>query len=325
MTERPTVSVCLPVFNGERYLAAAIESVLAQTFADFELVVCDDLSTDSSREIIQNYVAKDSRVRLHANEAQQGLFENYNLCLSLSRAPFIKWFAQDDILYPQALERMVPILRDNPTVSLVASAKKIVDAFGAERDFEAPQLADGLHDGNSLIGESLKQYRNFVGEPVAVLVRKDRCGTGFDPNYCSLGDNELWFRVLKDSQLFFVSEPLVAFRQHKDSTTHKLLEEMTWVLDFMRIGKQYQHVLSDMGVEMEQYYYGTLASAGGYIDKLVREEKLEIAELSGFKEVAFYAMRRIGQLEQDYQYVLNTQSWKITKPLRDIRRYFNKK
>src|SRR5690349_18729732 len=97
----PLVSVCLPVYNGEQYLRESIDSVLGQTYADFEILISDDGSTDSSAEICAQYADRDRRVRFWRNEANRGLFANYNICMNRARGEFIKPFAQDDVLHPE--------------------------------------------------------------------------------------------------------------------------------------------------------------------------------------------------------------------------------
>lgn len=114
----PLVSVGLPVFNGEQYLAEAIQSILSQTLQDFELIISDNASTDSTPEIIARYAASDSRVRISRNETNIGVAKNFNRVFELSRGKYFRWAAYDDIMLPQFLERCVDGLEADP--SLVA-------------------------------------------------------------------------------------------------------------------------------------------------------------------------------------------------------------
>src|SRR3954464_2533940 len=124
----PKVSVCLDSFNYARFLPQALESVLEQSFQDFELIVADDCSTDNSLEIARKYASKDKRVVVHAAEKNRGMVRNRNACLSLARGELIKWLHADDFLCSrEALARMIAVLDGNPAVSLVASARRIVD------------------------------------------------------------------------------------------------------------------------------------------------------------------------------------------------------
>jgi glycosyltransferase involved in cell wall biosynthesis len=112
----PKVSIGLPVFNGEKYLAEAIDSILSQTYRDFELIISDNASTDDTELICQSYVAKDSRVRYYKNETNVGVSANFNRVFQLSSSEYFKWVACDDICTPDFLEKCVKVLDANPSV-----------------------------------------------------------------------------------------------------------------------------------------------------------------------------------------------------------------
>src|SRR3954470_1068595 len=94
---RPRVSIGLPVYNGQRFLAPAVSSLLAQTFADFELVICDNASTDDTEAICRRFAERDPRVRYHRNEQNVGAAPNFNRALALSTGQYFKWAAHDDL------------------------------------------------------------------------------------------------------------------------------------------------------------------------------------------------------------------------------------
>ncbi len=131
MTERiPTVSIGLAVYNGEKYLEQAIESILAQTFTDFELILSDNASTDRTEEICRKYAAQDSRIRYHRNEKNIGGANNENQTFQLSRAPYFRLAADDDYLAPEWLAKAVEVLVQQPDVVLAYSRAYRVDAEG---------------------------------------------------------------------------------------------------------------------------------------------------------------------------------------------------
>ena len=106
MDERvAAVSVGLPVYNGARYLPAAIDSLLSQTFEDFELIISDNGSTDETERICRGYAARDPRVRYVRSDVNRGLLWNFRNVLELARAPRFKWMAHDDICAPEFLRR----------------------------------------------------------------------------------------------------------------------------------------------------------------------------------------------------------------------------
>lgn len=110
----PTVSVIMTAFNRERYIAASIESVIAQTFDDLELVVVDDGSTDATVEIARRFARRDPRVRVEVNARNLGDYPNRNHAATLARGAFIKYHDSDDLLYPHCLAAMVPPMRAHP-------------------------------------------------------------------------------------------------------------------------------------------------------------------------------------------------------------------
>jgi glycosyltransferase involved in cell wall biosynthesis len=124
------VSIGLPVFNGEKYLAEALDSILAQTFADFELIISDNASTDRTPEICRAYTARDSRVRYFRNETNLGAARNFDRVFELSSGEYFKWAAHDDVCAPEFLERCVKVLDQDASVVLCHPRTTIIDEQG---------------------------------------------------------------------------------------------------------------------------------------------------------------------------------------------------
>jgi glycosyltransferase involved in cell wall biosynthesis len=137
----PLVSIGLPVYNGERYITLAIESILAQTFTDFELIVSDNASTDATREICQKFSARDTRIRYVRHPHNVGVTRNFNGVVDQATAPFFKWASADDIVAPDLLEKCVDVLNRDQSVVLVHSRTRFVDADGRE----SPREDSSLH------------------------------------------------------------------------------------------------------------------------------------------------------------------------------------
>src|SRR5713101_1663534 len=124
---RSRVSIGVPVYNGERYLGAALDSLLTQTYEDFELVICDNASTDRSGEIAQSYAAKDKRVRYARNQKNLGAARNYRRTFELSSGAYFRWAPADDLSGPELLARCVEILDREPSVVLVNPKTSFID------------------------------------------------------------------------------------------------------------------------------------------------------------------------------------------------------
>jgi glycosyltransferase involved in cell wall biosynthesis len=126
----PRVSVGLPVFNAERFVAATIDSILAQTFEDFELIISDNASTDGTEEICQRYAGDDDRIRYVRNPENLGLAYNYNQTFHLSSGEYFKWAAHDDLLRSKFLERCVEALDRDPSVVMSYTGWAPIDETG---------------------------------------------------------------------------------------------------------------------------------------------------------------------------------------------------
>lgn len=128
--DKPRVSIGLPVYNGDRYLEEALDSLLSQTFKDFELIISDNASTDRTPEICLKHASRDGRIRYHRVEQNQGASWNFNRVLDLARADYFKWAAHDDLCHPQFLERCVAVLDQQPGVVLAHSRSILIDENG---------------------------------------------------------------------------------------------------------------------------------------------------------------------------------------------------
>ena len=124
----PTLTVGVPVYNGAKYLTAAVESVLAQSFDDFELIISDNASTDATEAISRGFAASDRRVTYRRNVKNVGLSGNLNLLVPLARGRLFKWATADDVLRPGYLERCVAALDADPSVVLAYPKTDFVDA-----------------------------------------------------------------------------------------------------------------------------------------------------------------------------------------------------
>ena len=132
------MTVGVPVYNGQRYLARALDSLLAQTFDDFEIVLCDNASEDRTAEICAAYAARDPRIRFHRNPQNLGLVRNFNRTFELAKGTYFKWASHDDWHARESLELTVKALEANPDAALCGTGVSIVDEDGIEYDRWTP-------------------------------------------------------------------------------------------------------------------------------------------------------------------------------------------
>lgn len=207
------ISICIPVYNAERFIKETIQSVLDQTIVDFEIVITDNCSTDRTEEIVKYF--KDYRINYVKNSSNLGAEKNWNKSLKLASGKYIKLLCADDILYPTCLEEQLAVLEsfDNVDVVLVTSHKNVINQDGKmimSRKFPG----SGKYKGIKALKKSLHRGTNVIGEPVAGLFRKEileKSGYYNGENLYMI-DMDLWSRILKHGNLYVVDKVLYAFR-----------------------------------------------------------------------------------------------------------------
>ncbi len=324
-------SICLPVFNGERFLAQAIESALNQTYGSFELLISDDCSLDSSPEIIARYARQDSRIKSWRNTSNLGLFANYNKCLQSASGSFLKPFAQDDILDSRIVEKSVAVLTSEPEVTLVSVARNWIDEDGKDvcnqkKKFVAADAVlrpNFCIPGPDVISRSLiPKVVNFIGEPSTVTFRRNNLGDGFDESLFHLGDLEYWLRILLEGNFYYLNETLCQFRHHKDSSSMTNSRGLLIASDLMKLCHKWSSLLEIFGCSEEQFLdqvVEDLATHLSSIEDVINVDELRLRtnilqhilrsplpieelgvtevrltdELLSFRELAYHALRRV--------------------------------
>jgi len=226
------VSICIPTYNYGAYLPETIESILAQSFQDFELLIIDDNSDDDTRSVVESYAQKDPRIRFIVNPSNLGMVRNWNYCLELARGEYIKFVFGDDLLAsPDAIGKMVEILDGHGSVSLVCSARNFIDANSSPLKVDS-NFGNGIFSGHRVINYCLKRQANLVGEPSVVMFRRAQAQRGFLPNYRHIVDLEMWFHLLEQGDFAYLDEPLCSFRIHEGQMTQKNKESAAGITDF---------------------------------------------------------------------------------------------
>jgi len=149
------VTIGLPVYNGAKYLEAALDSILAQTFTDFELIISDNASTDNTEEICKKYSAMDERIRYHRNDKNLGAAPNFNQVFFLSSSEYFKWSAYDDILEPEYLSKCIEVLDHKPEVVLCFTQVKLIDENGKF-------LGEQRYNSNTSEDKPQDRFRNIA-------------------------------------------------------------------------------------------------------------------------------------------------------------------
>jgi glycosyltransferase involved in cell wall biosynthesis len=211
----PAVSVCIPCYRGAAHLGAAIASVLAQTHADFELIIIDDNSPDNTDEVVASF--NDPRIRYLKNPKNLGPEGNWNRCLDEARGRFFKLLPQDDLIAPTCLEQQVAVLEADREhkLALVFCARTILDARDRTVMVRGyPKRGGGVVDARALIRQCVRRGTNVIGEPGSVLFRRESAAQAgrFDASIPYVLDLDYWVRLLISGDAYYVDQPLASFR-----------------------------------------------------------------------------------------------------------------
>lgn len=211
---KPVVSVVIPTKNRAHYLSFAIQSVLNQTFEDFELLIVDAVSRDSTREVVSGF--KDKRIRYIKEEIDRGPSASRNTGIIDSKGEFIAFLDDDDLWMPKKLEKQLSLFRKNQLVDVVYTGCLEFRDKGRILGYRIPQTKGNIFPRILM--------NNFLGNCSTVMVKKecfDKVGL-FDERLQGFEDYDLWIRLAKYCQFDYVKEPLVLYRFHEKRITTNL-------------------------------------------------------------------------------------------------------
>lgn len=219
----PRVSIGLPVRNGENFLAAALDSLLAQTYRDFEIVLGDNASDDGTEGICREYARRDARIRYIRHAQNLGAADNYNLVFREARGPFFKWAAHDDLTAPTFLERCVRVLEADAGVVLCFPRTRYIDELGNEQRVSDGELSIRAADPAARVRRLLRL--EIQGDDVFMavfgVVRRDCLRrTGLIGSYPA-SDQVLMLELALLGEFHEVREPLFVRRMHPLVSTTK--------------------------------------------------------------------------------------------------------
>jgi glycosyltransferase involved in cell wall biosynthesis len=227
------ISVCIPTYNGEKYLVACVESILRQTFKNFELLIVDDSSSDNTLQIAQDYEKLDNRIRVVSNKQNLGLVGNWNRCIELAKGEWIKFVFQDDWMALNCLEKMVSAIGPKDYFvfcrrgfNFEENTPKATQEYYLNHSKKVHRIfADKLNAKPEDIVAIASQNIgfNFIGEPTSVILnRKVFKDYGlFNENLIHICDADFWTRIAIHIGVRYVPEQLVTFRVHINATTSK--------------------------------------------------------------------------------------------------------
>ncbi|GAB3254563.1 glycosyltransferase family 2 protein [Nocardioides dilutus] len=236
------ISVGLPVYNGEKYLRQALDSLVTQTHTDLEIIISDNASTDATAEICQEYAASDPRIRYFRQDVNRGGAYNHNFVLAQATAPYFRLFSHDDWILPTCLEKCAKALDEHPDVVLAWTETTMIDAWDQPMDYRTDQPFDNRSPSTRLASllvpvgvDSLLAWC----APHLGVARREVYSAAFPMSAYGGSDHEITVKLALLGSWIRIDEPLFNRRQHDDNSTAGVtIHEMaTWMDSSARPGR----------------------------------------------------------------------------------------
>lgn len=249
------VSIILPVYNGEKYLRESIDSVLAQTYQNWELLILDDCSSDSSSEIALEYSGRDSRVHYYRNKENLRLPANLNKGFSLAAGDYLTWTSDDNRYRPTAIERMKKALDQNNAHFVFASCRVIGEAGEEIEYINVGEASKRQLVGHNTVGACF-MYTRDVYEAIG----------DYDPHFALVEDYDYWQRIYTKFGAVTISDILYEYRWHAGALTSTMKKEKFYQ-NLEQILLKNRPLFGKLGLPEKYYFYQGLSDCRKKRDK----------------------------------------------------------
>lgn len=237
------VSIILPIYNGEKYMRLSIESVIKQTYKNWELLILDDCSTDNTANIAHEYVLKDSRIKYYKNEQNLRLPSNLNKGFSLSKGDYLTWTSDDNIYDQEAISRMVHSL-ENSDAEFVYASCRIIDSEGNNIEYiMANNKGRKMIVGANPVGACF-MYTRSVYETIGE----------YSSQYILVEDFDYWQRIFAQYKITYISDILYYYRCHEGALTSTMQKD-TFNRTLEKVLLKNRCLFGNIDMESNYYYY----------------------------------------------------------------------
>jgi glycosyltransferase involved in cell wall biosynthesis len=225
----PDLSIIMPVYNTVSYLGESVESVLSQSFTDFELIIIDDASTDGSAELLNNF--RDDRIKILTNTQNKGIVFSRNRGLNEAQGNFIAQFDSDDVARPDKFEKQIDFLKRNPDFGMVGSWVRMIDSEGKliKQKWRLPAKPHLI--------PAIMLFRNYFVQSTIVARHGAIPEGGYKTGYDVVEDYKMWIEIANKYKVWNLPEYLVNYRVHGSSATNS---------DSTRLNKQHHLIFADL-------------------------------------------------------------------------------
>jgi glycosyltransferase involved in cell wall biosynthesis len=294
------VSICIPVYNSEKYIGEAIKSVLNQTYKNFELLIVDNKSTDNSVSIIKTF--KDKRITLFQNDKNIGMFPNHNKALELAKGDYIKFLMSDDLLPSNCLTNLVKVFENNPNVVLITGIREKINEKGETISYDIPYKKEGTYKGKNIIVKSFRESCWYIGLPSAVAFRKssiNKIGHFLEQTqskeffYGWSVDWEYWLRILTTGNFYFIKKTFCKYRIHDLQGTSQINRNFLGRLKHSILLRKQIYQQLNKYLEKSDLDYSILQTIWATLQDAKNDEKQTAVIIKYIKEIGLYenAMR----------------------------------
>lgn len=240
------ISVCIPAYNGEKYIRQAIDSIINQSYRDFELIILDDNSVDNTTEIVSYF--DDPRIRLIKNKKRLGLVNNWNACVELANGEYVYLMHQDDVMMPNNLLKKKIFLEENNRLGFVHSNILTInhanDVVGGHWMENKLPNRDQVYIGIDFFKYLALASGNFVCCPTVMFKKVCwECLGGFDSRLPFTVDMEMWLRISTQFDVAYIADPLLYYRKHDEQETQR----------FSKMGKEIYEVERAIEIAIKEH------------------------------------------------------------------------
>lgn len=271
------VSIVLPIYNGEKYMHKSIDSVINQTYKNWELLILDDCSTDNTFIIANEYVKKDSRIKYFKNEQNLRLPKNLNRGFSLANGNYLTWTSDDNIYLPNAIEKMVNKLKIDKTDFTFASCR-IIDA----NDNPYEYIMVNKYSPETIVGQ------NCVGACFMYTRKVYETIGEYNPEYTLVEDFDYWQRIFQKFKVSPIEEILYLYRMHEGALTNTMQKDIfNNTLEKMLLDNY--NGFKKVSIIQKYYFYKGLYTCRNNINASTKEYKLKYKSYS----LIYLLLRRV--------------------------------
>lgn len=236
----PELSIIMPLYNTERYVGQAVQSLLSQSYTDFELIIVNDASTDNSLEIVRSF--DDSRIRILSNEQNRGIVFSRNKGLQEARGEFVAPFDSDDIAVKDKFEKQIGYLKKHKEVGMIGSWARMIDEEGKllKNRWKLTATPEQI--------PAVMLFRNYFVQSSVVMRLETVPEGGYSAGFDVVEDYKMWTEVLSKSKAWNFPEYLVLYRVHRNGATKRNPEEL-----FIKESQLLEHIYKPFRIKIDDH------------------------------------------------------------------------